>query len=278
MRTICAPLANTSWLVGPNPIQPFTRRIQISKRIKSDKVRLDLLLVERGLAPSREKAQALLLAGQVRIDGQTVTKPGTQLVRDAAIEIVGQNLRYVGRGGLKLEGALEDFHLSPRGNICLDVGSSTGGFTDCLLQNGAARVYAVDVTIAQLDWKLRQDPRVVPVECNARYLKLADMAESPSFMTVDVSFISVAKVLPAIVSVVSDAAECLILTKPQFELEKNKIGKGGIVRQAALHDEAIRRVTEAATQSHLEVLGVRPSRVPGAKGNVEFFLHARKRG
>lgn len=235
------------------------------------------MLVERGLAPSREKAQALLLAGQVRVDGQTAAKAGMQLARDAAIEIVGQNLRYVGRGGFKLAGALEDFQLSPRGSICLDVGSSTGGFTDCLLQNGAAKVYAVDVTIAQLDWKLRQDPRVVPIECNARYLKPADIAESPSFMTVDVSFISVAKVLPAVVPVVSPAAECLILIKPQFELEKQKIGKGGIVRDLVLHDEAIRRVTEAAAQLGLEVVGVRPSRVQGAKGNVEFFLHARKR-
>lgn len=235
------------------------------------------MLVERGLAPSREKAQALLLAGQVRVDGQTAAKAGMQLARDAAIEIVGENLRYVGRGGFKLAGALEDFQLSPRGSICLDVGSSTGGFTDCLLQNGAAKVYAVDVTIAQLDWKLRQDPRVVPIECNARYLKPADIAESPSFMTVDVSFISVAKVLPAVVPVVSPAAECLILIKPQFELEKQKIGKGGIVRDLVLHDEAIRRVTEAAAQLGLEVVGVRPSRVQGAKGNVEFFLHARKR-
>ncbi|MGH9735566.1 MAG: TlyA family RNA methyltransferase [Candidatus Acidiferrales bacterium] len=256
------------------------RRLQaphISKKIQSDKVRLDVLLVERGLAPSREKAQALLLAGQVRVDGQPATKPGTQLFRKAAIDIVGNTLRYVGRGGLKLEGALEDFQLPPQGRVCLDVGSSTGGFTDCLLQNDAARVYAVDVTAAQLDWKLRQDARVIPVERNARYLKPSDIPDSPSFITADVSFISVSKILPAIASVAAPAADCLILIKPQFELEKRKIGKGGIVRDPVLHDEAVGRVTESAKQCGFDVIGVRPSRVPGAKGNLEFFLHARKR-
>lgn len=219
----------------------------------------------------------MLLAGQVRVDGQTAAKPGTQLSRDAAIEIVGDNLRYVGRGGLKLEGALDDFQLSPQGRVCLDVGSSTGGFTDCLLQNGAAKVYAVDVTIAQLDWKLRQDPRVILVERNARYLESSDVPEPPLFVTVDVSFISLSKVLPAVASVAAPAADCLVLIKPQFELEKRKIGKGGIVRDPALHDEAIHRVTEAVKQCGLEVVGVRPSRVAGAKGNLEFFLHGRKR-
>lgn len=235
-----------------------------------------MLLVERALVSSREKAQALLLAGQVRVEGQLATKPGIQLGRDATIDIVGDTLRYVGRGGLKLEGALEDFQLSPQGKTCLDIGSSTGGFTDCLLQNDAATAYAVDVTIAQLDWKLRQDPRVVLVERNARYLTLADIPDSPAFITVDVSFISVSKILPAVAGIAAPAADCLILIKPQFELEKRKIGKGGIVRDPALHDEAIRRVTEAARQCGFEVIAVRPSRLPGAKGNLEFFLHARK--
>ncbi|HTU36129.1 MAG TPA: TlyA family RNA methyltransferase [Candidatus Acidoferrum sp.] len=269
------PSDSISSLGGPNP-NDVHGRTEIPKKSKSDKVRLDLLLVERGLAPSREKAQALLLAGQVRVAGQTATKAGMQLVRDAAIAIVGDTLRYVGRGGLKLEGALHDFQLSPQGRVCLDVGSSTGGFTDCLLQNGAAKIYAVDVTIDQLDWKLRQDPRVLLVERNARHLKPADIPESPSFVTVDVSFISVAKLLPAVVPIVSHTADFLILIKPQFELEKHKIGKGGIVRDPALHDDAIRRVTQAAAQCSLEVLGVRPSRVTGAEGNQEFFLHARK--
>lgn len=246
-------------------------------KTKPGKVRLDVLLVERGLAPSREKAQALLLAGQVHVDGQPASKPGTQIARDATIEVVGENPRYVGRGGLKLEGALADFQLSPRGTICLDVGSSTGGFTDCLLQNGAAKVYAVDVTIDQLDWKLRQDARVVPLERNARYLKPGDISERTSFVTMDVSFISVGKVLPAIVPLVASGADFLILIKPQFELEKREVGKGGIVRDVALHEKAIQRVSESARQCGLDARGVHPSRVPGAEGNQEFFLHARTR-
>jgi len=240
-------------------------------------MRLDLLLVERGLTPSREKAQALLLAGQVRVNGQPADKPGTQVARDSKIEIAGEILRYASRGGLKLEGALEDFQLSPAGAVCLDVGSSTGGFTDCLLQHGASRVYAVDVTIDQLDWKLRRDPRVSPIERNARYLNSADIAEPPAFVTMDVSFISVSKVLPAVLQLACAEADFLILVKPQFELEKREVGKGGIVRDAALHQKAIDRVTEAAARCGLDILGVRPSRVTGAEGNQEFFLHARKR-
>src|SRR5580704_8908104 len=201
---------------------------------KAGKIRLDVLIVERGLAPSRERAEALL---------------------------------YASRGGLKLEGALEDFAVSPQGRVCLDVGSSSGGFTDCLLQHGAVRVFAVDVTVDQLDWKLRQDPRVTTVELNARYLKAEDIAERPALVTMDMSFISVAKVLPAVVPVAAAAADFLILIKPQFELEKSEIGKGGIVRVAA-----------AATACGLEILGVRPSHLPGTEGNQEFFLHARARG
>lgn len=240
-------------------------------------MRLDLLLVERGFAPSREKAQALLLAGQVRVNGQPAAKPGTQIARDSKIEIVGEALRYASRGGLKLEGALEDFQLSPAGAVCLDVGSSTGGFTDCLLQRGASRVYAVDVTIDQLDWKLRHDPRVFPIERNARHLTPADIPEPPAFVTMDLSFISISKVLPAVFSLACADADFLILIKPQFELEKREVGKGGIVRDPALHQKAVGRVTETATQCGLEILGVRPSRLTGAEGNQEFFLHARKR-
>jgi len=244
---------------------------------KQKKARLDVLLVERGFAPSREKAQALLLAGQVRLDGQPAAKPGTSVATDSTIEIVGERLRYVGRGGLKIEGALEDLQLSPRDKICLDVGSSTGGFTDCLLQSGASKVYAVDVSIDQLDWKLRQDARVVGLERNARYLTAGDISEPAAFVTMDLSFISVEKVLPAIVPVAAPGADFLILVKPQFELEKREVGKGGIVRDPALHQKAIDRVTQAAAQCDLEILEVRPSRLPGAEGNREFFLHARKR-
>src|ERR1700734_611346 len=202
------------------------------KQSRPGKSRLDVLIAERGLAPSRERAQAILLAGNVLVNGQKMEKPGSQVAANARVEIIGEALRYASRGGLKLEGALEDFAISPGGRVCLDVGSSTGGFADCLLQRGAARVFAADVTIDQLDWKLRQDPRVTTVERNARYLRAEDIAEPPALVTMDVSFISVAKVLPAVVPVAAPGAEFLILIKPQFELEKSEIGKGGIVRDA----------------------------------------------
>jgi len=245
---------------------------------KPGKIRLDVLIVERGLVPSRERAQAILLAGNVLVNGQKMEKPGSQVAADARVEIIGEALRYASRGGLKLEGALEDFEISPGGRVCLDVGSSTGGFTDCLLQRGAARVVAVDVTVDQLDWKLRQDPRVTTVERNARYLRAEDVPEPPALVTMDVSFISVAKVLPAVVPVAAPGADFLILIKPQFELEKNEIGKGGIVKDEALHKKAIDRVEAAAREASLDLLGVKPSRLPGTEGNQEFFLHARRRG
>jgi|SRR5580704_15064324 23S rRNA (cytidine1920-2'-O)/16S rRNA (cytidine1409-2'-O)-methyltransferase len=246
------------------------------KHSKPNKTRLDVLMVERALAPSRERAQALLLAGLVRVNGVPMSKPGTQVSTESKIEVIGEALRYSSRGGLKLEGALEDFHFSAAGKICLDVGSSTGGFTDCLLQHGAQKVYAVDVTINQLDWKLQQDNRVVMIELNARYLKPADIPEQPGLVTMDVSFISATKLLPAIAPVAAPGADFLILIKPQFELEKGEIGKGGIVRDAVLHQKAIERVRKAAVDAGLEILGVQPSRLTGAEGNQEFFLHARR--
>lgn len=255
---------------SPRRYQPASSS-QISK-----KIRLDVLLVERGLAESRQRAQAMLLAGQVRLNGQTATKPGTFAAPDARIEISGERLRYSSRGGLKLEGALEDFQLSPIDKICLDVGSSTGGFTDCLLQRGAGRVYAVDVNTRQLDWKLQRDPRVVQVEANARRLSPDAFSEEVDFVTVDVSFISVSKILPAIVAIAKLGAEFLILVKPQFELDRRSVGKGGIVRDPALHQRAIESVRSAAAAAGLEVLGVKSSRITGAEGNVEFFLHARR--
>lgn len=245
---------------------------------KAEKSRVDVLLVERGLAPSRERAQALIMAGQVQVAGQRIDKPGTRIANDARVEITGQVLRYASRGGLKLEGALADFDVSPEGKICLDAGSSTGGFTDCLLQNGAAKVYAVDVTVNQLDWKLQQDKRVVMIERNARHLQRADIADPVALITADLSFISVAKVLPALVSVAAPGADLLILIKPQFELEKRDVGKGGIVRDPASHRKAVQAVVEAAARLGLEIVGVKPSKLPGAEGNLEFFLHAKTRG
>lgn len=247
-----------------------------TKVTKPRKERLDLLLVERGIAPSRQRAQALLLAGQVRVNGVRMDKAGTLVPVDAQIETTGEQLRYASRGGLKLEGALADFGVNPQDRICLDVGSSNGGFTDCLLQNGARRVYAVDVTIDQLDWKLRGDPRVIPIEGNARYLRAADLGEAPELITVDVSFISLTKILPAIVRVVASDATFLILIKPQFELDKREIGKGGIVREPELRQKAIDRVASAASALGLEIAGVLPSRITGVEGNQEFFLHAKR--
>jgi 23S rRNA (cytidine1920-2'-O)/16S rRNA (cytidine1409-2'-O)-methyltransferase len=244
---------------------------------KAEKSRIDVLIVERGLAPSRERAQALIMAGHVQVEGQRIDKPGTRIAADARIEISGPTLRYASRGGLKLEGALEDFGVAPEGKICLDAGSSTGGFTDCLLQHGARKVYAVDVTVDQLDWKLQQDARVVRIERNARHLKAEDIADPVALVTADLSFISVAKVLSALLIVAAPGADLLILIKPQFELEKREIGKGGIVRDPALHGKAVQGVIEAAMRLGLEVVGVKPSKLAGAEGNQEFFLHAKTR-
>jgi 23S rRNA (cytidine1920-2'-O)/16S rRNA (cytidine1409-2'-O)-methyltransferase len=245
---------------------------------KIEKTRLDVLLVERGLAPSRERAQAMLLAGNVRVNGKRMDKPGIRLATDAQIELAGEAQRYSSRGGLKLEGALEDFGVTAQEKTCLDVGSSNGGFTDCLLQHGARRVYAVDVTINQLDWKLQKNPRVVTIERNARYLKAEDVGELVDLVTMDVSFISVTKVLPAIVPITKPGADFLVLVKPQFELEKQQVGKGGIVRDAALQEKAVANVTGAALALDLEIVGVRASRITGTEGNQEFFLHVRRSG
>ena len=243
---------------------------------KSTKKRLDVLLVERGLAESRQKAQAMILAGQVLVKGQKLTKAGSAVPADAPIEILGEAMPYVSRGGLKLEGALADCGIEVAGKVCLDVGSSTGGFTDCLLQRGAKRVFAVDVNVAQMAWRLQQDARVIRVERNARYLKPADISEAVELATLDLSFISVRKVLPAVVPLVRPGGDLLILVKPQFELQPQDVGKGGIVRDARLHRRAIDQVRAAAQESGLQVLMSAPSRVPGAEGNMEFFLHAKR--
>jgi 23S rRNA (cytidine1920-2'-O)/16S rRNA (cytidine1409-2'-O)-methyltransferase len=251
----------------------FGEEIAMKVDPKSAKKRLDVLIVERGLVASRQKAQAVILAGEVRVDGQPADKPGATVSGDAKIDIVGRAPRYASRAGEKLAGALRDFSVDPAGRICLDAGSSTGGFTDCLLQHGAAKVYAVDVTIGQLAWKLQRDPRVATIEMNVRYLKPEDLAERPSLITADLSFISLAKVMPALAAAARENAEFLLLIKPQFELERGEVGAGGIVREPKLRERAIERVREAAEACALRVLGVQPSRVPGAEGNLEFFLH-----
>jgi 23S rRNA (cytidine1920-2'-O)/16S rRNA (cytidine1409-2'-O)-methyltransferase len=248
----------------------------VTSKPKSAKKRLDLLVVERGLAESREKAQAMILAGEVRVNGERSEKAGAQIVEDARIEVSGTSAKYASRGGMKLEGALQDFGIEVGGRICLDIGSSTGGFTDCLLQHGARRIYSVDVTPQQMAWRLVQDARVTQIKANARNLLPEQIPEPASLVTMDVSFISVAKVLPAVVVAAGPNAEYLILVKPQFELDRGDVGRGGIVRDASLHERAVERVRAAAEATGLRVEEVRPSRLTGAEGNQEFFLHARK--
>jgi 23S rRNA (cytidine1920-2'-O)/16S rRNA (cytidine1409-2'-O)-methyltransferase len=243
---------------------------------KSARKRLDLLVVERGLAESREKAQAMILAGEVRVNGERSEKAGAQIIEDARIEVSGASAKYASRGGLKLEGAIEDFGIDAGGKTCLDIGASTGGFTDCLLRHGARRIYAVDVTPQQMAWRLVQDARVTQIKANARNLRTEQIPEPADLVTMDVSFISVAKVLPAVVAAAGPRAEFLILVKPQFELDRGDIGRGGIVREVSLHERAIERVRDAAIAAGLHVEGVRPSRLTGAEGNQEFFLYAKR--
>jgi 23S rRNA (cytidine1920-2'-O)/16S rRNA (cytidine1409-2'-O)-methyltransferase len=244
---------------------------------KSNPKRLDALLVERGLADSLAKARAMILAGEVLVDAVRADKAGTLFPPQAQIEISSRAGKFVSRGGLKLEGALQDFAINPDARVCMDVGASTGGFTDCLLQRGAARVYAVDVNLDQLAWKLRKNPRVLRVIRNARDLRSDDIPEPVDLLAFDVSFISVSKVLPAALPAAKPGSDFLILVKPQFELPREDVGPGGIVSSPALHDKAVASVREAAAQLGLEVLGARPSRLPGAEGNQEYFLHARKK-
>jgi 23S rRNA (cytidine1920-2'-O)/16S rRNA (cytidine1409-2'-O)-methyltransferase len=216
----------------------------------------------------------MILAGEVLVNGAPITKSGHAVPNDAQIEVRSRLQKYVSRGGFKLEGALQDFSIDPSGRTCLDLGSSNGGFTDCLLQHGAARVFAVDVNTDQLDWKLQQDPRVVRIKRNARELQPSDVAESVSLVVADVSFISVTKILPAAVACSAPNADFLILIKPQFELRREDIGPGGIVSDPALHQRAIASVQSAAESLNLQTIAIKPSHLPGAEGNLEFFLHS----
>src|SRR6267378_4888030 len=233
---------------------------------KSTPKRLDALVVERGLADSIAKAQGMILAGEVLVDRVRADKAGALFSPQARIEVSSRAGKFVSRAGLKLEGALEDFAIDPSGRVCMDVGASTGGFTDCLLQRGAARVYAVDVNLDQLAWKLRQDPRVIRISRNARNLRPADIPEPINLAAIDVSFISVTKVLPTAAAAARPGADLLILVKPQFELPREDVAAGGIVSDPALHQKVIGTVREAASQLQLEILGVSPSHLPGAEG------------
>jgi len=243
---------------------------------RKERARLDVLVFERGLAASREKAQAMILAGEVLVNGAAAAKAGQAVLRDAIIQVNSRIHKYVSRGGFKLEGALQDFSIDVTGKICLDLGSSNGGFTDCLLQHGAARVYAVDVNVEQLDWKLQQDARVIRIKKNARELLAGDLGGTVKAVVADVSFISVTKILPAVLPIAEAGSDFLILIKPQFELRREDIGPGGIVSDAGLHQRAIDSVRDSAVALRLNAIGVKASQLAGAEGNQEFFLHARK--
>jgi 23S rRNA (cytidine1920-2'-O)/16S rRNA (cytidine1409-2'-O)-methyltransferase len=242
-------------------------------KASAKKARLDVLLLERGLAPSREKGQRLILAGEVLVDEQLITKPGTRVPRGAEIR-VKQKPRFVSRGGEKLAAALERFQIDPAGWICADVGASTGGFTDCLLQAGAARVYAIDVGYGQLAWSLRQDERVVVMErVNARYLE--DLPEPVDFVSVDVVFIPVRLLLPVLRGWLSPEGQVVVLVKPQFEVGRRQVGKGGVVRDPSLHRQVLHGVTAFAQKEGFAVHGLIPSPLRGRAGNVEFLLWLR---
>jgi 23S rRNA (cytidine1920-2'-O)/16S rRNA (cytidine1409-2'-O)-methyltransferase len=237
------------------------------------KERLDKLLVERGLAPSREKAQALIMAGQVVVGDHAAGKAGQQVAADAEIRIKGEILPYVGRGGLKLRKALDEFGVDVSGLAAMDVGASTGGFTDCLLQAGARKVFAVDVGYGQLAWKLRKDPRVISLEkTNIRYLAPDQLDEVPAVAVIDASFISLGKVLPAVIGLVRPGGRIIALIKPQFEVGRGDVGKGGIVRDPAAHEKAVAGVRQAATELGILVCGVCDSPILGADGNREFLI------
>ncbi len=241
------------------------------------KERIDKLLTERGIVQSRERARALIMEGRVWVEGQPVNKAGVQISPDTVIEIRGQDLPFVSRGGVKLEGALEAFGINPQGMVIMDVGASTGGFTDCVLQRGAVKVYAVDVGYGQLAWKLQKDPRVVNLERrNVRYLKREEIGEDVDLIVIDVSFISIEKFLPHLLQFLKRGGSILSLIKPQFEVGKGEVGKGGVVKDPVLHQKVIDRISTWAQELGLRNLGVVESSLLGPKGNREFFIHLKK--
>ena len=241
------------------------------------KKRLDLLMVERALAPSREKAKAYIMSGDVYVDGQKEDKAGTMFKETVKIEVRGNTLPYVSRGGLKLEKAMNNFGVSLDGKVCMDVGASTGGFTDCMLQNGSVKVYSIDVGYGQLDWKLRNDPRVICMEkTNIRYVVPEDLGEPADFSSIDVSFISLTKVLLPVRNLLTDEGEIVCLIKPQFEAGREKVGKKGVVRDPAVHQEVIEKVRDYAMSISMEPCHLSFSPIKGPEGNIEYLLHLKK--
>ena len=240
------------------------------------KERLDVLLVNRGMFESRAKAQAAVMAGQVLVNEQKIDKPGTPVAPEVTIRLLGNKLPYVSRGGLKLEKAMNNFGVSLEGKVSMDVGASTGGFTDCMLQNGAVKVYSIDVGYGQLDWGLRNDPRVVCMEkTNIRYVVPEDIQEAPQFSSIDVSFISLTKVLLPVRNLLTEDGEIVCLIKPQFEAGREKVGKKGVVRDPAVHLEVIEKVMAYAMSIALEPQHLSFSPIKGPEGNIEYLLHLR---
>ena len=243
------------------------------------KERLDVLLVNRGLAPSREKAKTMIMEGNVFVDNQREDKAGSMFKDDCNIEIHGNTLKYVSRGGLKLEKAMTHFHISLQDKVCMDIGASTGGFTDCMLQNGASKVYAVDVGYGQFAWKLRQDERVVCMEkTNIRYVTPEDIADELDFASVDVSFISLTKVLEPAKALLNDEGEMVCLIKPQFEAGREKVGKKGVVRDKSVHKEVIEKVIGYAMELGFAVKNLEYSPIKGPEGNIEYLVYIKKNG
>ena len=236
-----------------------------------------MLMMERALAPSREKAKAYIMAGDVYVDGQKEDKAGTMFPETVKIEVRGNTLPYVSRGGLKLEKAMKNFDVTLKDKVCMDVGASTGGFTDCMLQNGAVKVYSIDVGYGQLDWKLRNDPRVVCMEkTNIRYVVPEDLEGPADFSSIDVSFISLTKVLLPVRNLLTEEGEIVCLIKPQFEAGREKVGKKGVVRDPAVHQEVIEQVRDYAMSISMEPCHLSFSPIKGPEGNIEYLLHLKK--
>ncbi|MCG6919101.1 MAG: TlyA family RNA methyltransferase [Deltaproteobacteria bacterium] len=243
----------------------------------AERSRLDILLVERGLVESRQRAVALILAGKVQVDGCQASKAGQRVSAEAKVELLDQDETYVSRGGSKLASALDDFAVQVTHLVAMDVGASTGGFTDCLLQRGAKKVYAIDVGYGQLAWKLRQDPRVVILErCNVRYLTSEQVSELVDLAVIDTSFISLTKVIPKVLEFVKGGGKLVALIKPQFEVGRDLVGKGGVVRDSELHRQVVKEMEEFCESQGMEVRGVKESSLLGPKGNREFFIYAVK--
>ncbi len=240
----------------------------------SKKIRLDVAVFERGYAPSREKAKAIIMAGQVYVNNQKVDKAGTEIKEDDVLEVRGNTLKYVSRGGLKLEKAMQEFPIDLNGKICMDVGASTGGFTDCMLMNGAVKVYSVDVGYGQLAWKLRCDERVVNLErTNFRYVTDEQIKDKIQFSSVDVSFISLKHILPNLNKLLSDNGQAVCLVKPQFEAGKDKVGKKGVVREKSVHLEVVNHVIAMAIENGFSVCGLQFSPIKGPEGNIEYLIY-----